>query len=59
MANVICIYTDKNGVNHEVKVNNMKTKTAYRILEEGKVSQREQRRRVHDMKKEDMEYEDR
>ena len=59
MANVTCIYTDKNGVNHPIKTDNMKSKISYRILEEGKISLREQRRRVHEMRKDEREYDER
>lgn len=57
MTKTTCIYTDKQGNNHIIKSDKMKSKISIRILEEGKIQQKEQRKRMHEMKKEDREYE--
>ena len=57
MANVTCIYTDKNGINHAIKTDNMKSKISCRILEESKISLRN--RKVRATSKVELEYDER
>ncbi len=59
MANVTCIYKDKNGVEHVIRKDNMVAETSCRLIKEGKISLSEQRRRVHEMRKEEREYDER